>query len=223
MFFAVFFTFLILIFMSASGTNYALYVLNDYSKFGLLANSISVSQLVIMLLTPFLMKKLGKSRVFTIGTGLMTIGFIAFRFCESNLVLIILCNIIKGVGLGMASGMSLGLVADSLTYGRLKTGIDAVGLGNAGTSTAQKLGLGLGVAIFGWAMAAAGFDGSLTARGLSQPEAVISTIRAFYNGIPMILSIIMFVAFITTFRLDRDMKNLNKAEEQQGIDPPECG
>ncbi len=86
-------------------------------------------------------------------------------------------------------------------------------MGNAGTSAAQKLGLGLGVAIFGWAMAAAGFDGSLTARGLSQPEAVISTIRAFYNGIPMILSIIMFVAFITTFRLDRDMKNLNKAEE----------
>jgi len=214
MFFAVFFTFLILIFMSASGTNYALYVLKDYSKFGLLANSISVSQLAIMILTPFLMKKLGKSRVFTIGTGLMTIGFLAFHFCESNLALIVLCNILKGVGLGMASGMSLGLVADSLTYGRLKTGIDAVGMGNAGTSAAQKLGLGLGVAIFGWAIAKAGFDGSLTAQGLSQPEAVISTIRAFYNGIPMILSIILFVAFVTTFRLDRDLKNLRKGKEE---------
>ena len=214
MFFAVFFTFLILIFMSASGTNYALYVLKDYSKFSLLANSISVSQLAIMILTPFLMKKLGKSRVFTIGTGLMTIGFLAFHFCESNLALIVLCNILKGVGLGMASGMSLGLVADSLTYGRLKTGIDAVGMGNAGTSAAQKLGLGLGVAIFGWAIAKAGFDGSLTAQGLSQPEAVISTIRAFYNGIPMILSIILFVAFVTTFRLDRDLKNLRKGKEE---------
>ena len=63
---------------------------------------------------------------------------------------------LKGIGLGMVSGMSLGLVADSLTYGRLKTGVDAVGMGNAGTSAAQKLGLGLGIAIFGWAIAAAG-------------------------------------------------------------------
>jgi hypothetical protein len=55
---------------------------------------------------------------------------------------------------------------------------------------------------------------SLTARGLNQPEAVISTIRAFYNGIPMILSIILFVAFVTTFRLDRDLKSLRKGEEK---------
>jgi GPH family glycoside/pentoside/hexuronide:cation symporter len=208
MFFAVFFTFLIMIFMSASGTNYALYVLNDYSKFGLIANSISVSQLVVMLLTPFLMKKIGKSWVFTLGTGLMAIGFIAFNFCESSLALIVLCNILKGCGLGMSSGMALGLVADSVTYGKYKTGIDAVGMGNAGASAAQKLGLGLGVAIFGRALAIAGFDGTKA----EQTEAIISTIRAFYNWIPMILSIILFVAFVTTFRLDRDMENLRSGK-----------
>ncbi|MBQ6359917.1 MAG: MFS transporter [Lachnospiraceae bacterium] len=120
MFFAVFFSFLIMIFMSASGTNYALYVLKDYSKFGLLANSISVSQLAVMILTPLLMKKLGKRWVFTLGTGLMTIGFIAFNFCESSLILIVLCNILKGCGMGMSSGMALGLVADSITYGKFK-------------------------------------------------------------------------------------------------------
>ena len=210
LFFAVFFTFLIMIFMSASGTNYALYVLNDYSKFGLLANSISVSQLSVMLLTPILMKKLGKSWVFTLGTGLMTIGFIAFNFCQSSLILIVLCNVLKGCGLGMSSGMALGLVADSLTYGKYTTGIDAVGMGNAGTSAAQKLGLGLGVAIFGGAMAWAGHDGTKAAQGIAQSETVISTIRAFYNGIPMILSIILFLAFVTTFRLERDMENLSK-------------
>ncbi len=167
LFFAVFFTYLIMIFMSASGTNYALYVLKDYSKFGLLANSISVSQLAIMLLTPFLMQKFGKSLVFTLGTGLMAIGFISFNFCESSLTLIVLCNVLKGCGLGMASGMALGLVADSITYGKFKTGIDAVGMGNAGTSAAQKLGLGLGVAIFGGAMAWAGLDGTKAAQGIT--------------------------------------------------------
>ena len=215
MFFAVFFTYLIMIFMSASGTNYALYVLRDYSKFGLLANSISVAQLAIMILTPYLMNRIGKSLVFTIGTGLMAIGFLIFNFCESNLVLLVLCNILKGIGLGMASGMALGLVADSLTYGKLKTGIDAVGMGNAGTSAAQKLGLGLGVAIFGWAIGAAGFDGTLTAQGLDQPAAVLTTIRLYYNVIPMVLSIILFVAFVAMFRLDRDLKGLSEGTDEQ--------
>ena len=215
LFFAVFFTYLIMIFMSASGTNYALYVLKDYSKFGLLANSVSVSQLAVMLLTPLLMQKLGKSMVFTLGTALMTIGFIAFNFCESSLVLIILCNVLKGCGLGMSSGMALGLVADSISYGKFKTGIDAVGIGNAGTSAAQKLGLGLGVAIFGGAMAWAGLDGTKAAQGIAQTETVISTIRAFYNGIPMILSIILFLTFVTTFRLERDMAGLSKEKSRQ--------
>ena len=214
LFVTVFFTYLILIFMSASGTNYALYVLNDYSSFGLLANSVSVSQLLVMLLTPFLMKKLGKSWVFIFGTGLMAIGFIAFNFCEYSLMLIVLCNILKGCGLGMSSGKALGLVADSITYGKFKTGINAVGMGNAGTSAAQKLGLGLGVAIFGGAMAWAGLDGAKAAQGIAQSETVISTIRAFYNGIPMILSIILFVSFVTAFHLERDMERLR--EEQNG-------
>ena len=115
----------------------------------------------------------------------------------------------------MSSGMALGLVADSITYGKFKTGIDAVGMGNAGTSAAQKLGLGLGVAIFGGAMAWAGLDGAKAAQGIAQSETVISTIRAFYNFIPMILSIILFVAFVTTFRLERDMAGLNKEERGQ--------
>ena len=215
LFFAVFFTFLIMIFMSASGTNYALYVLNDYSKFGLLANSVSISQLAVMLLTPLLMKRIGKGWVFTLGAGLMAVGFIAFNFCESNLTLIVLCNVLKGSGLGMSSGMALGLVADSITYGKLKTGIDAVGMGNAGTSAAQKLGLGLGVAIFGGAMAWAGLDGTKAAEGIAQSETVKTTIRVFYNWIPMILSIILFVAFVATFRLERDLKDLRKDKEAQ--------
>ncbi len=69
-------------------------------------------------------------------------------------------------GRGMDSGMALGLVADSITYGKLKTGIDAIGKGNAGASAAQKLGLGLGlgVAIFGGAVAKAGLSGTIAAQ-----------------------------------------------------------
>ena len=79
---------------------------------------------------------------------------------------------------------------------------------------AQKLGLGLGVAVFGGAMAWAGLDGSKAAQGIAQSETVKSTIRAFYNWIPMILSIILFAAFVATFRLERDLKDLRKDKEE---------
>ncbi len=68
-----------------------------------------------------------------------------------------------------------------------------------------ELKLGWGERIgFGGAMAWAGLDGAKAV----QSEVVKTTIRAFYNGIPMILSIILFVAFVATFRLDRDLKDL---------------
>ena len=70
------------------------------------------------------------------------------------------------------------------------------------------LGLGLGVALFGAVMAKAGLSGQNAAQGIAQPEAVISSLRVFYNWLPMILSIILFVAFVTTFRLERDLKKL---------------
>ncbi len=115
----------------------------------------------------------------------------------------------------MASGMALGLVADAITYGKLKTGIDAVGMGNAGSSAAQKLGLGLGVALFGAAMSRAGLSGQNAAQGIAQPEAVISALRLFYNWIPMVLSVILFVAFMATFRLERDLKRLRGEQDRR--------
>ena len=48
--------------------------------------------------------------------------------------------------------MALGMVADTITYGTMKSGIDTVGMGNAGISAAQKIGLGLGTAVFGWVL-----------------------------------------------------------------------
>lgn len=72
-------------------------------------------------------------------------------------------NALKGIGLGMSGGMAMGMVADTITYSRLKSGIDPVGMGNAAMSASQKLGLGLGTAVLGWVMDAAGVDPLLDA------------------------------------------------------------
>jgi Na+/melibiose symporter-like transporter len=84
-------------------------------------------------------------------------------------------------------------------------------MGNAGTSAAQKLGLGLGQAVFGWVLAGAGFDAKLDLQGLPQPESVITAIKFMYNWIPMVMCAIITVIMALTFHLDRDLAKLRAA------------
>ena len=106
----------------------------------------------------------------------------------------------------------MGLVADALTYGNLKSGIDTVGLGNAGVSAAQKIGMGLGTAVFGFILSASGFDGSLDIQGLRQPESVTTAVQFVFTWIPLIMFAVVFVVLLLFFHLERDLAKL-KAEK----------
>ncbi|WP_026658783.1 MFS transporter [Butyrivibrio sp. AC2005] len=215
MFFAMLVIFFVIIFYSIGGVYYAIYVFGDMGQISWMNNAISIAQFAIMFATPFFMKKFGKRPIYALGMLLMAIGFLGFGFVDTSKPLMIVCNVLKGIGLGMSGGMAMGIVADAILYGQLKTGINAVGMGNAGTSAAQKLGLGLGQAIFGWVMTAAGFDATLDAQGLPQPESFITAIKFMYNYIPMIMCAVIFVMIAVFFNLDRD---LNKLKEEKGIE-----
>lgn len=92
-------------------------------------NSISIAQFAIMFVTPAFMKKFGKTAVYEAGMVVMGLGFLGFAVLGgSSTIVMIVCNVLKGCGVGMAGGMALGMVADTITYGTKKTGIDTVGL-----------------------------------------------------------------------------------------------
>lgn len=200
--------FFIIIFNSVGGIYYCMYVFYDMQKYSLLSNSISIAQFAIMFATPLMMKKFGKSAVYTIGMGIGAVGYLGFWMLGSNPILMIVFNALKGIGMGMSGGMAMGIVADTLTYGNLKSGIDTVGMGNAGVSAAQKIGMGLGTAVFGWILSSAGFDGSLDAQGLHQPESVTTAIKLVYNGVPFILTVAVFIMLLLFFHLERDLKKM---------------
>ena len=131
-------------------------------------------------------------------------------------IMMIICNVLKGCGLGISGAMAMGLVADAITYGTLKTGVNAVGMGNAGTSAAQKLGLGLGTAVFGWVMSGAGFKGEYDLQGIAQPASVETAIRFMYNWVPMVMCAIICVIFVVSFNLDRDLAKLRAEKGIEG-------
>lgn len=204
-----FVVFTIIIFYSMGTVFFSQYVLYDMSQYGMLSNAISVAQFGIMFVTPIMMTKISKEKIYTFGMLVMTIGFIGSAIFTSP-VLLIGSNILKGLGVGFAGGMALGMVADTVTYGKLKTGIDTVGMGNAGISAAQKIGLGLGQAIFGWVLAGAGLDAALDAQGLPQPESVSTAIRFLYGWVPAIMAAAMFVIFLLFYHCERDIKKMQE-------------
>lgn len=206
---AMFTVFFVVIMYSVGAVYYAQYVLADMGMFSWMSNSISIAQFAVMFITPLFMKKFGKRAIYTLGMGMLTVGFLGFGLFGTTIPMMILFNVLKGAGLGMAGGMSLGMLADSITYGKMKTGVDAVGMGNAASSAAQKLGMGLGTAVLGWILSGAGFDATLDAQGIAQPKSVITAIQFMYNWIPLILCAVVFVIMLFFFDLEKKMAQLN--------------
>lgn len=206
---AMFTVFFVVIMYSVGAVYYAQYVLEDMGMFSWMANSISIAQFAVMFITPFFMKKFGKRAIYTLGMGMLSVGFLGFGLFGTTIPMMILFNVLKGAGLGMAGGMSLGMLADSITYGKMKTGVDAVGMGNAASSAAQKLGMGLGTAVLGWILSGAGFDATLDAQGIAQPESVVTAIQFLYNWIPLILCAVVFIIMLFFFDLEKKMAQMN--------------
>ncbi len=208
-----FVVFTIIIFYSMGTVFFSQYVLYDMGQYSLLANAISIAQFAIMFVTPVMMTKISKEKIYTFGMLVMAIGFVGSGLFTAP-VLLIISNVLKGLGVGLAGGMALGMVADTVTYGKLKTGVDTVGMGNAGISAAQKIGLGLGQAIFGWVLAAAGMDAALDQAGLHQPQSVSTAVTFLYGWVPAIMAGAMFVIFLLFYHCERDIKVL---EQKKGI------
>ena len=202
-----FVVFAIIIFYAMGTVFFSQYVLYDMGQYGMLANAISIAQFAIMFVTPVMMTKISKEKIYTFGMLVMAIGFFGSALFTTP-ALLIGSNVLKGVGVGLAGGMALGMVADTVTYGRLKTGVDTVGMGNAGISAAQKIGLGLGQAVFGWVLAAAGLDAALDAQGIAQPQSVSTAIKFMYGWVPAIMAAAMFVIFLLFYHCERDIKKL---------------
>lgn len=211
MFFAMFVIFFVIIMYSVGNVYYCQYVYGDMSRYSWMSNAISVAQFAIMFVTPFFMKKFGKASIYKAGIALMTLGFLGFGLFADSLPTIIFFNVLKGLGLGMSGGMAMGMVADTITYSRLKSGIDPVGMGNAAMSASQKLGLGLGTAVLGWVMDAAGFDAALDTQGIAQPESVVTAIQFLYNWLPVIMCAIVLVALLFLYDIEKKLPEMEKA------------
>lgn len=180
------------------GANYyfAEYVLGSPDSYSLLANALSLSQMGMMFLTPFIMKKLGKRWTGLIGMGASGVAFFLTFLAGRNVTFVLIANILKGLGFGCGAATMFGLLQDAITYGQWKSNVAAMGMGNAASSFTMKIGSGLGTAALGWILSAGGFDADPTS------PAAIASINMAVIWVPLSIAAIGIVCLLM-FDLDK--------------------
>ena len=127
-------------------------------SYPILSNSLSLAQMGMMFITPFIMLKLSKRWTALLGMGISGVAFILTALAGDNVTMVVACNILKGAGFGCGAATMFGMLQDSITYSQWLTGVQATGMGNAASSFCMKVGSGIGTAALGWLLGAGGFD-----------------------------------------------------------------
>lgn len=175
---------------------FAQYVLGDEGAYAITANSLSIAQIVMMFITPFIMKKLSKRWTGLIGMVVAAVAFVLTALAGQNVTLVVACNILKGAAFGCGAATMFGLLQDAITYGQWLTGVQAIGMGNAASSFCMKVGSGIGTAALGWILGAGNFNADPTG------AAAITSINVACIWVPVITSVIGTVCLLL-FDLDK--------------------
>lgn len=195
---------LLLIYISAAVNGgatvyYAQNILHNKELVSQLSWAMNLTQIVAMLLIAQFIKKYGKRNVLIAGSVITTISYGLMIFAPSNLTVVFVANMLRGVGgAGIASCM-FAMVSDTIEYGEWKTGLRTEGLVNSASSFGQKLGNGLGTAIVGWILAFGGYVGGAGV----QSDSAILAIKTLYIYLPIILTIIQ-IAILFIYQLDKE-------------------
>jgi GPH family glycoside/pentoside/hexuronide:cation symporter len=191
-----------------SNVYFATYVLGDADSYTIIANSLTLAQISMMFVTPFVMKKVGKRVTAVIGMTVSVIAFILTALAGQNVAIVVAANVLKGAGFGFGAATMFGMLQDSITYGQWLTNVSAIGMGNAASSFAMKIGSGLGTAVLGWILSAGGFDKDPTS------ASAITAINVSCIWVPVITCVI---GLICLFLFDLDSKyDLILTDLQQG-------
>ncbi|MFU8946188.1 MFS transporter [Mycetocola zhadangensis] len=170
----------------AGGTGIAIYyfkyVVGDVA---LMSISAIVPLLILpaMLFFPRLVKRFGVSKIIGFGAYAGVLGGMVMIFANGNLALVFISTVLSGIGVLPITFLVPLLIIDNASYNqwsgrrRLESTMGAV------NNFFMRLGGGLGVALTGWVLAFAGYNGSLK----EQPDAAIGAIVFLAGALPAAL------------------------------------
>jgi sugar (glycoside-pentoside-hexuronide) transporter len=130
---------------------------------------VGVLLLVGVVLTPLVVRRIGKRAAMAAGTGLVVIGQVALSLAPANVLgTFLYAGILPALGTGFQVATIWPLFADSVDFAEWKRGKRVEGAALGVAIFGQKLSLALGGILSGWTLAASGYvaNGVQSAAGL---------------------------------------------------------
>lgn len=190
------------------GVYYAKYILFDENLAGSLVTYHHVGAGVGMLAMPFILKRgIAKKKAVVAAALAMLLGT-AVAIVRSDGIFLILSLALRGCGFGVVNSLYYGMLADSVDYGEWRSGIRSAAVTTSAGSVGQKLGAGLGTALLGIALSAAGYDGLAAAQTASS----IAVIRFIFVVFPVVLYVAL-LALMHFYDLDDKLPGIKRELE----------
>ena len=176
--------------MLGVGTFYMKYVMGDENLFSYFAWAINIPLIIALVITPALVTKWkGMYKLNLYGYALGTLGRVLVMVAAymGNIPLMFLFTGVAAFGMGPWQGDMNAVIAEASQYTYLTKGKRVDGTMYSCTSLGVKLGGGIGVALQGWLLEFAGYDGTLAV----QSESCIKMLNMMYLVIPVAITLII--------------------------------
>lgn len=197
-------------FTGGAGVYYAKGVLGDAKYYAQFANTMSIAQMLMMVIASFFIKKIGKRNTFLLGIITINATLLVQGFAATSVTAITICSALKGIGAGFTGAVLYGMAADTIDYGEWKTGTKAEGVGMAALTFVTKVSAGLTGVIIGWAIEIGKYDGA----ALVQPETAKRALEICFTWIPLAFGVIALVLLLF-YDLDKKYAQIQKDLEER--------
>lgn len=186
-------------------TYYFTYVVGSTAMMGIFS-ALSFQILPLMLFMPKILKKFSASQVI-MATGIMAVaGYAINFFAGASVPLLIVGGLLTAFATLPLSYLPMVIILDLSTYN------EYLGLPRMDASTtivsnnfASQIGQGLGGALSGFLLAAAGYISSTGEAVVQQPESAVFMIRCLYSLVPMIMMVVLVIFSFLLSKLSKKM------------------
>jgi GPH family glycoside/pentoside/hexuronide:cation symporter len=189
---------------SSATVYFAQYIMEDIDLQGTLTSILYAVLLIGIVAALPVMIKIGKRNTMAIGLAISAVGWFMPQIAlEKNSV--IAASAIVGIGFGFIAAPAGSFLQDTLTYGFWRSGVSAIGMGNAVFSFVNKLASALGTIVLGTILDAGRFDATLK----TQPETAIGAIKLLYIWLPTAICIFCLL-LSKLYDLDKKLPTLEE-------------
>lgn len=186
-------------------TYYCKWIIGDMSIIGNVNTACYGITIVATLILGKIMHWTTKRNWCIIGALFVIAGSLIVLVGPTSVTVVTIGGLLRGIGMTPILGLIFTMIADAIEYGQWKTGIRTAGAIQAAATSGQKFGQGIGNALIGTIMAAAGYDGALAV----QSEAALATIsNMFIWGVTVLGCVMIFVMLF--YKLDKEYPQIMK-------------